>query len=171
MAKKFEYYNTGANYATGISGLYWDGQTFTPTLNHRIISVKLVMYRFGSPGTITVSIRATDGSNHPTGLDLCLGTTNGNTLTTDGDGEWREIVLGNGCNLLANTKYAIVVRLPGGDINNDIELVGDITDPSYSGGQGEYSDDGGISWYTWDHIDFMFEEWGIREGPLPMHFR
>jgi len=76
----YEYYNTGDDSSTNVYNITWYAQTFTPSVAHTITSVKLLLYRTGSPGTVTVSIRATDGSGHPIGSDLCSGTTNGDTL-------------------------------------------------------------------------------------------
>ncbi|GAJ19661.1 unnamed protein product [marine sediment metagenome] len=55
-------------------------QGFIPATTHKITSVKLKLWKEGSPGTVTISIRATDGRGHPTGGDLCSGTINGNTI-------------------------------------------------------------------------------------------
>ncbi len=80
MATRFEHYITGDDGAWEFGIINWMAQTFTPSTAHKITSVKLPLYRWGSPGTITVSIKATDGNGHPTGDDLCLGTTDGNAL-------------------------------------------------------------------------------------------
>ncbi|MBA7589542.1 hypothetical protein ES708_31627 [subsurface metagenome] len=105
MAELFEYYITGDDFGYGVYGPNWEAQTFTPSVAHKITSVKLKLYRRGSPGTLTVAIKAVDVSHHPTGADLCSGTTNGNTLTEDMAGEWREITLGAGANLNTDTEY------------------------------------------------------------------
>ena len=90
----YENYNTGDDAALGIYGAIWAAQTFTVgAAGHTITSVKLLLYRYGSPGTVTVSIRATDGNGHPTGSDLTSGTTDGNTLPTGSPSELREITL------------------------------------------------------------------------------
>jgi len=78
----YEYYNTGDDSSQSVYGSNWYAQTFTSSIAHTITSVKLKLYRTGSPGTVTVSIRATDGSGHPILPDLCSGTTDGNTLPT-----------------------------------------------------------------------------------------
>ena len=159
MATRYEYYITGDNSYTNIRGADWAAQTFTPATAHKITSVKLKGYRIGFPGYITVSIRATDGSGHPTGGDLCSGTTNGNTLTTTSPGEWREITLGAGYNLVADTKYAIVVRATAGDISNyfiwRLHIGG-----TYPGGIVETSANSGGGWTADGALDAMFEEWG-----------
>ena len=88
MVSKFENYTTGADGDMHFESTNWRAQTFTVGASgHTITSVKLWLYRAGSPGTITVGIRAVDANGHPTGPDLTSGTTNGNTLTTDPFGE------------------------------------------------------------------------------------
>lgn len=160
----YEYYNTGDNTASTAYSNYWTGQTFTPAIAHKNTSVKLKLYKVGSPGTITASIRATDGEGHPTGEDLCSGTTDGNTLTEDTSGEWREITLGDGYNLNADTKYAIVVRALDGTSSHFLRWRLDSTDPTYAGGASEYSDNSGVDWSTTLTYDKMFEEWGEALG-------
>ncbi|GAG73463.1 unnamed protein product, partial [marine sediment metagenome] len=104
---KYEYYNTGDDHSLSVGIDTWRAQTFTPTTKHKITSVKLKLYRNShTPDTVTVSIRATDVDGKPMGGDLCFGTTNGNTLTTDTAGEWREITIDDGYTLLAGTKYS-----------------------------------------------------------------
>ena len=171
MAIRFEYYNTGDNNAEIINDRYWFAQTFTPTEGHRVISVKLKLFRLGNPGTVTVGIRTTDVNGHPTDADLCSGTINGNTLTTHTLGAWYEITLGIGYALNADTKYAIVVRVPNGDNDNRISWRSEDNSPTYAGGCGEYSLNSGSSWTSFATVDCMFEEWGEKQAPLPMHFR
>lgn len=159
MATLYEYYNTGDDGAYDEYGVYWSAQTFTPSTAHKITSVKLKLYRVGSPGTITVGIRATS-SGLPTGADLCSGTINGNTLTTDTAGAWYEITLGAGYDLSASTKYAIVVRALDGWSGNEPYWRYDSTSPTYAGGSFVYSENSGGSWSAVTGNDFMFEEWG-----------
>ncbi len=163
MATRFEHYITGDDGAWEFGIINWMAQTFTPSTAHKITSVKLPLYRWGSPGTITVSIKATDGNGHPTGDDLCLGTTDGNALTTDTGGEWREITLGAGANLAADTKYAIVARAPDSLFDKVYWRV-DGTSPTYTGGALEWSNNSGSSWTTEAEQDFLFEEWGEPLG-------
>jgi len=160
MSTLYEYYNTGDDADVSFYGAFWRAQTFTPATAHKITSVKLKLYRTGLPGTITVSIRATNGSGHPTGNDLCSGTTNGDTLTDVTSGEWREITLGAGYDLSVNTKYAIVVRALSGNSSNYACWRVDGSSPTYAGGCLEYSSDSGISWTSYTAYDFMFEDWG-----------
>ena len=157
MASKFEYYSTGDNAETGAYDANWWAQTFTPSIAHTVTSVKLKLYRLGSPGTVIVSIKATS-EGKPTGSDLTSGTTNGDTLTDSSAGEWREITLSNYA-LSASTQYAIVIRALTGDIDNYVGLRYDTTG-TYTGGNGALSVDSGSFWTTYSDFDFMFEDWG-----------
>jgi hypothetical protein len=156
----YEYYNTGDDTQCYIYGSFWVVQTFTPSVAHTITSVKLLLYRVGAPGTVTVSIRATDGSGFPTGGDLCSGNTNGNTLPTGSPFEWREIKLGSGYGLSAGTTYAIVVRATSGDASNYVLWRVDGSSPTYGGGMYLLSINSGLSWISGASYDLMFEEWG-----------
>ena len=160
MATKYEYYNTGDDDWITLYGVTWGGQTFTPAIAHKISEVKLKLFRVGSPGTVTVSIRATDASGHPTGSDLCSGTIDGNSLTTDTAGDWYSISLGDGYDLAKDTKYAIVLRAPAGNPNNRPCIRLDASSPTYTGGCREWSSNSGGTWSSDTARDYMFEEWG-----------
>ena len=155
----YEYYNTGEDNASGFHSKYWTAQTFNATADHSVTSVKLLLYRYGFPGTVTVSIRATDGSGHPTGSDLTSGTIDGNTLTTAPWGLWYEIAL-SPYDLTSGTKYAIVVRAPSGNLTDYLRWSYDDSAPTYAGGNFEASSDSGTNWTTYADKDFMFEVWG-----------
>jgi hypothetical protein len=160
--QRYEYYNTGDTNQEYLHNSTWSAQTFTPSIAHKITSVKLRLYRFGNPGTVTVSIRATAGNGHPTGGDLCSGTTDGNTLPTGSPYEWREVTLGSGYNLSASTKYAIVVRASNGDSSNYLAWRLNISG-TYTGGNQECSYDSGVSWWTESVCDHVFEEWSQQQ--------
>lgn len=156
----YEHYLVGDDTGHLLTPTDWYAQTFTPEVAHRSTSVKLKLYRVGHPGTITVSIRRTiDGL--PSGPDLCLGTTWGNTLTTDTNGEWREIELPGGPDLSAFIRHAIVARgLEVTPLNFPVWR-GDQSDPTYPGGALCLSGDSGETWREILTTDNMFEEWGI----------
>lgn len=155
----YEYYNIADPSMTWVHSAFWQGQTFTPQVAHTITKVKLMMYRHGLPGTVTVSVKATDGEGHPVGEDLCSGITDGDTLPNVYSGEWREITLGDGAALSADTKYAIVVRAPDGNQNNYVRWLHAISAP-YGRGAHEFSSDGGEDWYTDPGKDLKFKEYG-----------
>ena len=159
MVTRYEYYNTGDDDYWELDGVYWQAQTFTVgTVGHKISSVKLKLYRVGSPGTVTVSIKATT-SGHPSGDDLTVGTIDGNTLTTDPAGAWYEITVTEYTSS-KNTKYAVVVRALTGDASNTVEWRADSSSPTYTDGNVEYSGNSGGTWTSNTDSDFMFEVWG-----------
>jgi hypothetical protein len=164
----YEYYNTGGNSFTAIYGWQiWKAQTFTVgAVGHTVTSVKLKLFRSENPGTFTVSIRATDGSGHPMGSDLTSGSMNGNSLITSTLGAWYEIVLTE-LSLSANTKYAIVVRVPSGDTDNNVHWKLDSTSPTYVEGNEETSNNEGGTWSSDTGSDFMFEVWSGGLPPPP----
>jgi hypothetical protein len=159
LSALFENYVTGDDGAVECYGVNWKSQTFTVGgTGHTVSSVKIKAYRVGSPGTLTVSIRATDANGHPTGSDLTSGTIDANTFTTNTAGAWYEITVSS-YSLSANTKYAIVVRATGGDASNLVYWRTDSSEPTYTDGNLERSTDGGSSWEATAY-DAMFEVWG-----------
>lgn len=155
---KQEYYNTDDDDYQNIGGIKYKGQTFTPASNYTIGSVKLKLFKAGSPGIVTVGIRATsDGI--PIGGDLCNGTTDGDTLTSDTGGEWREIIFSNVIALSSGVMYAIVISCAG--VYTSLCVRCDGTSPSYLGGTFIYCDDGS-SWLSSSSTDLMFECWSAN---------
>lgn len=164
MAERYEYYNTPHDGFASIYNFWWEAQTFTPIQAHRITKAYLLLSRYGLPGTVTLSVRATNGSGHPTGPDLCYGSFDGNTLPGSMPGDWPEITLGMGAELNAAIKYAIVLRAPGGNTSNLIRWRRHSAG-TYPRGWQEYSTNHGSSWTGQSWSDFMFEEWGQALGP------
>lgn len=163
----YERYNAGDDGVITTYGASWKAQTFTvgntgANVNHSITSVKLKLYRVGLPGTITVSIRSVDGDSKPTGGDLTSGTTNGDTLTTNTAGEWREISLIS-YGLSSDTMYAIVIRAVEGSADNLLRIRIDNSSPTYTGGVRQYSANSGVSW-SLSSSDALFEEYGTIGG-------
>ncbi len=167
MATLYENHITGDDHIANVAGINWASQTFTPSVSHTVTTIKLKLYRVGSPDAITVSIRATS-SSLPTGIDLCSGTTDGDTLTDSSPGEWREITLGAGTALTTPNEYAICVRALSGTqwthyFNWRRDSVG-----GYADGQRAYSTNSGSSWTGVAGHDLMFEEWGEAGANLPV---
>lgn len=159
MAERKEYYITGDDSLGGFYGSTWHPQTFTTTSAYTISSVKLLVARIGSPGNLTISIRATAGGE-PTGGDLCSVTIDPLSITTNESGEWKEFTFDTPYSLSNSTVYAIVARTASGDADNRIYWRADISSPSYAGGQSGLSVDSGSSWTMLSSIDKMFETWG-----------
>lgn len=156
MMLVYENYKSGEDGQGNIYGNSWEAQTFTPLANHSIAKLYLKICRSGSPGMVTVGIRATDAGNKPTGADLTSGTIDSSSLPT-GSSIWVRIAV-TPLAISASTRYAIVARTSGGDINNYLIWRADVTSPGYTRGARCYSIDGGGSWAEDTAVDYMFEE-------------
>jgi len=159
----YQYYNTNDDSDRDIYKNNWSAQTFTPQADQLLGAVKLKLFRTGTPGTITVSLRNTQNGK-PVGGDLCSGTIEGENITDNTSGEWYEISLGDGYNLDVGTQYAIVVKAPTGDTSNKLSWRADITSPTFTGGTHCSSTDSGVDWGTISGVDTLFECWGV--GPM-----
>ena len=163
MATKYEWYNPSTDNNYFLDTTYLIGQTFTigttgTNENFNLSSIKLRLFRLGSPGTLTFAIRAVDGSGLPTGSDLSTGTTNGNTLSDNIEtADLREITMSS-YTLQASTKYAIIAKAQ--TLNFDVDMgfwLALTTSPSYTGGAYVFYES---NWDQDTEIDFEFEVWG-----------
>jgi hypothetical protein len=162
MATKYAYFSPTANNYYYFYGSTWMHIMFTAPATHDITYVVLYLSRYGSPGTITVSIRDSS-SSMPDGGDLCSGTTNGNTLNSGSTaGEWRTITFASSYRLTAGTNYHIVVRATGGNFFNTGYWR--MNDGGYVDGVSGRSTNSGSSWTNWSTGDCLFEEWGNPVG-------
>ena len=166
MATLRDSYTTGDTDATTGWGAFWSAQVFTASSDYFITSVKLLLYRIGTPQTITVSIRAVDIINSvPTGADLTSGTTDGDTLTTSTTGEWREVSL-TPLPLISGTKYAIVFRSQGTGVADRADWRVSAAPGGYSGGNYSTSSNSGVAWSSGDELsrDQLFETYSEIGG-------
>ena len=142
-----------------IYGANWYGQTFTvDTESHSAVDVRLLVYRVGTPSTITVSIRECGANGLPTGDDLTSGTFDGDSVTNSTGGSWYGTTLTE-MGLAYGETYAICVRAEAGDVGNYLAMRVD-TSNGYSGGQAITSGSGGIIWTADTGNDAMFQIYG-----------
>lgn len=134
-----------------------------------VTSIKLKMYRSGSPGTITLAVYAVDGAGKPTGAALTSGTINGNTFTVDTAGEWYETAV-TGYTLSANTSYTIVISCATANAANRFGIRHQNATNIYAGGKLFTSADGGGTWTNWDAMDDVFEIVGTLGYPNEMAY-
>lgn len=158
-ATAWESYTAGDNAAVQVYGVNWYGQTFTITpASHSAVDTRLLMYRVGTPSTVTVSLRAVGDDGYPIGDDLTSGTIDGDDLTTDTDGSWYGIELTE-TSLEYDETYAICIRAEAGDGSNYVAIRED-TSGTYTGGQAITSSSGGITWSAGTGKDIMFQIYG-----------
>jgi len=166
MATLYETCNE-RGWVTSSYGDVWRAQTFTIgtvgiDVSHILTVTNVKGYRIGLPGTLTISIRAVDGSGVPTGNDLSAGTYNGNSFYQYGPETWSYGIAMTGYLLKASTKYGMIVRALDGDASNYFSWVGDIGQP-YAGGQTYASTNAGVDWTPLanEEFDASFAEWGV----------
>jgi hypothetical protein len=149
-----EKYNTGDDGAETAGGSVHIGQYFKATQEYTTTSIKMKLYRVGSPDTITLSLYNVSGGV-PTGAAIATDTYNGNSLTTDAGGEWVEFTISYSLNRIQD--YAFAVSGPNvGTIK--VRKQGSAT--TY--GNGYIVQDPGTGWSTIAAADCMFEVWGSK---------
>lgn len=164
----FESYTTGDDADQESYGTRWAGQSFRAQHQHKLYSVKLKLYREGLPGTLTVDIYAGEWDStdiDPVGTPLVTGTTDGDTLTEEVGGEWREITFPSQIEIVPGMNYVIVIHCAG-DSGNSIHWLYDTSSALYYRGIRISSTDSGGSWTTGAGDDHMFEEIGRSSGEL-----
>lgn len=161
--QRYEYYNTNDDTYLEVFDFVVPAQTFTAISSHTASSFRVKLYKYGNPtGDLTISLRATDGNGHPTGSDLSSTTMPASILTTNTNGAWYTVWPTPEYTLSAGVKYAVVVKLAGGNNNNEVRWRTDASSPTYSGGNEEESYNGGSTWQTHTEWDNMFEIWGVN---------
>ena len=147
-------YDLGDDADLSVWGANWEAQTFTVNVAHDIEIIEIKCRRVLLPGDVTIGIRDT-ALDLPDGADLVNITFSGNDLLLAN--AWiSRYVAAQG--LLAATKYAIVIRAPGGDAANYLVWRTDGTAPGYAGGARCHSANGGVGWAEDVNNDFMFRE-------------
>ena len=144
---------------------YWAGQSFRAQHHHKLYSVKLKLYRVGTPGIVTVDIHAgrwTDDEISPIGSALVTQTFDGDTLTVDTGGEWREITFPSQIEIVPGMDYVIVIYAAA----TGLRWLYDTSSSEYYRGTRIESTNGGGAWSTKNGDDFMFEEIGRSSGEL-----
>lgn len=147
---------------TAIDGAKFSSQTFTTgATKHYIQNVLLEVYGSGTPGTITVQIKAVDGASKPTGAVLTSGTYS-TAITTDPAGE-AIIVPVTKWLPTASTQYAIIVSQSASnpnEVNWSRDSLG-----GYANGVSWNSTDSGATWVA-ETGDFMFATIGVQATSL-----
>ena len=159
-ASLYENLSTGSDNCTNdIYGANWEFQTFTTTEAHTVSSVWLYLQRYGTPGTVTTSIRRTS-AGEPTGEDLGVATYNGNNLSDNVTGAtWCEFEFSPEIRLELNTQYAVVVRAVGGTIANTVQWCM-VNAGGLANGEAGRSANSGSSWVSDAPADHLMQIWG-----------
>jgi hypothetical protein len=160
MAEINGYYGSDNGQVESYGDTIWLAQTFYSNAA-LITDVSVLVYREGSPSTCIVSIYSTSGGEPDTAL-TSFGF-NGNTLTTDTDGEWKTFTFGGGGLSVASGLYAIVLRATGGDASNSLHVRARLTSGGFPTGSRWHSTDTGSTWTEYPNDDFVFKLYGSYE--------
>ena len=155
---------TASDATVGIFTTWWRAQSFTPSITHDITSVDILCYRTNTPGTVNVGIYEVDGGGDPTGSALASGSFDGDSLTTNTAGEWKNVtVSGAGSLLVATTQYAIVVGLVNNGLDSSwaVRWRDKINTNPYAGGLELRSINSGSTWNQYATDDLAFREYGL----------
>ncbi len=165
LQESFELYD-----ATGTAtyGSDWYAQTFTTESAYSITDIALKCWKYGSPGNITVSIRAVDTETEkPTGIDKCSVTVAEGVISSVSP-TWYTFTFDTSYILSNATKYAIVWRAPDGSAANYFAPFG-YSSSGYVDGDFVSSSDSGSSWSfggTAYNRDMNFRAYGEVVAPI-----
>lgn len=145
-----ESYNAGDDDHVKQYGSEEAAQTFTTDGSYYFRKIKLLLYRIGTPGTVSIGLYTTDADGHPDSFLASVGFSGDTVLGTDPAGTWVEKTFSQSSFTLlaAYTKYAI--RISGGDnISNCVAWRVDTTNATYTKGAREHSTDNASTWTTY----------------------
>ena len=166
----YESFTASPDGQSAVASNQWIAQSWTTTSSHSLGSVKLNVFKTGTPtDTWTIGVYATSGGK-PTGSALCSTTADPSTFTTSTSGAVVEFIL-SGCPTLSNaTVYAIQVSSNGGS-NPNWGLIRHVNGGGYPNGQAYYSSDNGSTWLAdgpGGTADNYFEIYGaVSSTPAP----
>lgn len=131
----------------------WLTQTFTASSDYLMNSIRLLLYKVGNPGTVTVVVKNVDPvTTMPTGDALVMVTFDSSTLTTDSTPSTATIIsISPALAITSGSVYAIIIysQYPG------LRWL----KATYAGtGTAGHSTNSGVTW-TADVFDLYFETW------------
>lgn len=149
-----DYYSTGDTTGAQAYGANWRAQTYTAKGTYEVVGVYLKLYKVGTPGSVTVSLRDA-AANAPSGTDHVSGTIAGTEITSNTAGDWYLIIFNDGYTQTLNDEYSVVVRATTGDASNYVAWRVDETG-NLTGGNRADSTDSGSSWAADTDEDFVY---------------
>jgi len=153
----WESYTTGSDNYTEVYAGNWVAQSINISdQSHSIFAVRLMLYRVGEPGTVTVGVTETDDTGLPLGDDLVVGTFNGDYVTNNTAGAWYTILMNSEDGFANDVVYAVVISAESGDDDDYICVRLDDSAATYAGGSAITTTNGGLSWSADTDNDLMF---------------
>lgn len=146
----YGYFNGSADGQPTIDNDVWRGEAFTPSVTHKITSVKFYVRWNVSSADFVFKIYLTDGSHKATGSALYSHTFGWTGLQNETYGTLEEVSFTDGITLSAGTEYCLVL----GGINGYGGGGGVASNGYQNGGLGSYTYNGGSSWSNAGDISF-----------------
>ena len=119
-----DYYDTGDDGDIEVYNPREYGVIILPTRGYRLSAVQLLLYREGSPGILTISVRGVrfSYSSYPQmeDDDIVSVTTDGDTLPTTAPYEWREVTFPTPVDVQPGIPYVIRLIAPSGTSTNSV---------------------------------------------------
>lgn len=145
-----------------VYGDRWYAQTFKTSSRAKFITGIWLKGRHYSSvsGNITLSIRAVDANNKPTGADLVSKDIAASSWPANISNVWMFFEFSTPLAVSANTQYAIVLRAPGGSSSYYIRWYQHNSN-IYSDGYSSFSSNGGVTWETANVNDHAFRVYEI----------
>jgi len=137
---KIEYYEEGSDSYSSVYGGNLKGQTFTigttePNQMYILKQVRLRIQRVGGDRTLVIRIYNVDAEGFPIGSPISQYQGSTGSITSSEGGGWYTFNMPSPILLSASTKYALVVSVPNGNIDNRINWMFDSTNSLYNGGR------------------------------------
>lgn len=133
-------------------------QGLITAIPHSVIKIRLLLQRYGSPGTVKVSLRTASAGVVNSSNDIVSGTLSGNVFSSTAY-TYQEFTMDTETALTTNTQYAIVVTAPDGDVNNYVKWWKD-SGGGLANAVGNKSTDGGTTWTSTTPEDYLFQIYG-----------
>ena len=160
-AALFQSATSGDNASGNVYDLSWAGLEFTVVRGFRLSSVKLLLFRTGLPGTLTLCLAGVYPAPNrswlcPEASPIATATTDGNSLPTAAPYEWREFVFASPVDLLPGTIYALYLKGTQSSSNKaNLRYNSAATDQARA--CYVYTSDGGANWFLLSNSPVMHE--------------
>lgn len=135
------------------------GQYWTTESVYELDSVKVQMYRAGSPGDIVLEVYACGEDHKPTGNILATATTNCNDITTGSEGE---LVTFDVINVLLEIDTEYCYYMKGATVSGSNEVKYNGTTDVLANSAHLYSTDSGSTWTVDTGNDCSFQIWATE---------
>jgi len=145
----------------------WNAQSFSVSEVSQLNKISLLAQENGNSEDITIGIRATDGSDDPTGSDLTSVTFDGSIYTASDT--WLNFTFDDPLELEPNVNYTFVIRCPLCDVPNSIDIRLDDSSSPYVAGKSYSSANSGVSWTPSATVDILFRLFGNLSGIVTLN--